>query len=185
MKRLGFLPQKKENCTTRAKPSLTRAELAWPMLNREWPVPICTPRAENKLDTPRAKAFQDPCKPNEQHGPCWAARPVQLWKSAHTPRGHARPGDSCWAKTTNTVRAADPCRTTFSLARSVQLTRVRKVGFACLTCTVRVEDPCSSFPSASWSFAHSWTQLFTQNSTATSPKPNHCQNYSNSSINSL
>ena len=95
MKRLGFLPQKKENCTTRAKPSLTRAELAWPVLNREWPVPICTPRAENKLDTPRAKTFRDPCKPNEQHGPCWAARPVY--------------GRMKMACLTDTPRVEDPC----------------------------------------------------------------------------
>ena len=103
----------------------------------------------------------------DQHTPCYTGN--QRTRLTDTPRA----GDPCWAETTNTVRAADPCGTTFSLARSVQLTRVRKVGFARLTCTVRVEDPCCSFPSASWSSAHSWTQLFTQNSTVTSPKPNH------------
>ena len=103
-----------------------------------------------------------------QHAPCVEGKFC-------TPRGHA----PCWGpvlcQTHKHGPCLDPCGTTFSLARPVQLTRVWKVGFACLTCTVRAEDPCCSFPSASWSSAHSQMQVFTQNSAATSSKPNHCQ----------
>ena len=55
MKRLGFLPQKKENCTTRAKSSLTRAE-------------VNLTRAEPKVTRTNLHA---PCEP-EKHAPCKA-----------------------------------------------------------------------------------------------------------------
>ena len=90
------------------------------------PVSICTPRVAKITNTPRAKPFWDPCNPNEQHGPCWAARPV---------------------------------------CGRMKMTR--------LTDTPRVEDPYCILPSASCCSAHSGSLVLTQNTNATSPKPNH------------
>ena len=137
-------------------------------------MPIRMPRAENKLDTPR-RSLPRPV-PKEQHGPCSLKPPrpntlraakntARVRPLAHTaPPCTARDTAPCSLKTCCTVRVDDdhaPCKT--------QNPRTR------LFNTPRVTDLCCSCPSASWSSAHSQMQLFTQTSTATSSKPNHCQ----------
>ena len=141
------------------------------MQNQAWPVPICTPRAENKLDTPRAEAFRDPCKPNEQHGPCWAARPVC--------------GRMKMARLTDTPRVEDPCRP-FSLLHGPWRWPVcGRMKMARLTDTPRVEDPCCFLPSASCCSAHSGSSVLSQELNDVSPRIIHYLNCSKPFIQSL
>ena len=147
----------------------------------------------------------DPCR--IENDPCQFARPVlkpsetrasQIMDTVRVEQHAPCYTENQRTRLANTPRAEDPCDAN-QRTRSVP----RPVLNSFLSCTVRAADscveeithtphshgpcadPCSSFSSASWSSPHSRTQVFTQKSNAASPKTNHCQNYSNSSINSL
>ena len=135
------------------------------------PVSICTPRVAKITNTPRAKPLWDPCNLNEQHGPCWAARPVC--------------GRMKMTRLTDTPRVEDPCRP-FSLLHGPWRWPVcGRMKMTRLTDTPRVEDPCCFLPSASCCFAHSGSSVLSQELNDASLRIIHCLNCSKPLIQSL